>query len=472
MPIDVNLLRKEKGGDPEAIRTSEKQRGRDGSSVDLVIQADQEWRKAQYALEQQRAAAGKIQKAISEKKKATKGKDPCTEELKQKAEAEKAIAGLETSAQELEEKRDAILWKIGNVVDPTVPMFKEEDHNATLRTWGQPRIIKPDGKTPGRLHHYQVMQMLGMYDGERGQKVCGHRGYFLRGTGVLLNMALMNYGLAFLQKYGYIPMQPPFFMSRSVMAETAELGDFHEQLYKVAEMTDQQKADYKKECEEKKLPYDPHRGDSYLIATSEQPISAYYRKETLLPEDLPIKYAGVSSCFRKEAGSHGRDVWGLFRIHQFEKIEQFVYCKPEESKEIHEEMITISEKFFQSLEIPYRVIAIVSGALNDAAAKKYDLEAWFPGYEEYKELVSCSNCTDFQARALNVKCGHRKQGDDSIKFCHMLNGTLCATERAMCCIVETYQEEKGLRIPRALQPYMGGVEFIPYIHPVPEKKDH
>ena len=146
-------------------------------------------------------------------------------------------------------------------------------------------------------------------------------------------------------------MQPPFFMSRSVMAETAELGDFHEQLYKVAELTDQQKADYKKECEEKKLPYDPHRGDSYLIATSEQPISAYHRKEALLPEDLPIKYAGVSSCFRKEAGSSGRDVWGLFRIHQFEKIEQFVYCKPEESKEIHEEMITISEKFFQS---PFR----------------------------------------------------------------------------------------------------------------------
>lgn len=135
-------------------------------------------------------------------------------------------------------------------------------------------------------------------------------------------------------------------------------------------------------------------------------------------------------------------------------------------------MISISEKFFQSLEIPYRVIAIVSGALNDAAAKKYDLEAWFPGYEQYKELVSCSNCTDFQARALNVKCGHRKQGDDSIKFAHMLNGTLCATERAMCCIVETYQEKDGLRIPRALQPYMGGVEFIKYTHPIPKKEEH
>jgi seryl-tRNA synthetase len=469
MPIDVNLIRAEKGGDPDAVRRSEKSRGRE-ATVDKAIAADSEWRKAQFALEQQRMAAGKIQKRISDKKKATKGQDPCTAELAEKAEAEKQIAAFEAKAEEMASLRDAVVHKIGNIVDEAAPNFKEETHNPIRRTWGTPRMISPDGKTKGRLHHYQVMQMLGMYDAERGAKVCGHRGYFLRGAGVMLNMALMNYGIAFLQKKGYIPMQPPFFMMRNVMAETAELGDFHEQLYKVSELTEEQKEKYKQECAENKVPYDPHRGEHYLIATSEQPISAFHRKETLEPANLPIRYAGMSSCFRKEAGSHGRDVWGLFRIHQFEKIEQFCYCKPEESKAMHDEMVGVAEEFYQSLEIPYRVVEIVTGALNDAAARKYDLEAWFPGYEEFKELVSCSNCTDYQARALQIKCGTRKQGDDAIKYCHMLNGTLCATERAMCCIVENYQTDSGLRIPRVLQPFMGGTEFLPYIHPVPEKK--
>merc|ERR1711964_860059 len=230
------------------------------------------------------------------------------------------------------------------------------------------------------------------------------------------------------------------------------------------------KAEYKKKCEEDKVSYDPSRGEGYLIATSEQPISAYHRKETLDPASLPLKYAGISSCFRKEAGSHGRDVWGLFRIHQFEKVEQFVYCSPETSDAMHETMLELAEQFYQSLDVPYRVVKIVSGALNDAAVKKYDLEAWFPGYEEFKELVSCSNCTDYQARALEVKNGQRKQGDAEIKFVHMLNGTLCATERAMCCLVENYQTEDGLRIPRVLQPYMGGVEFVPYMTKTVPKK--
>lgn len=227
------------------------------------------------------------------------------------------------------------------------------------------------------------MEGINGYDPKRGQKIAGHRGYFLRGPGVLLNNALINYGINFLAKKNYTPIQPPYFMNRDIMAETCQLSDFEENLYKV-EGKGSEEVD----------------NDYFLIATSEQPISALHRGEWLEEKSLPIKYGGTSTCFRKEAGAHGKDTWGIFRIHQFEKIEQFIICKPEESWALHEEMIATSEEFMQSLELPYQVINIVSGALNDAAAKKYDLEAWFPGYNAYRELVSCSNCTDFQARNL------------------------------------------------------------------------
>jgi seryl-tRNA synthetase len=175
-----------------------------------------------------------------------------------------------------------------------------------------------------------------------------------------------------------------------------------------------------------------------------------HRKDWIDVKELPIKYAGVSSCFRKEAGAHGKETWGVFRVHQFEKVEQFVLCKPEESWEMLEKMVAVSEEYLQSLELPYRVINIVSGALNDAAAKKYDIEAWFPGYGEYKELVSCSNCTDYQSRALEVRCGSKTKGDVEKKYVHMLNGTLCATQRTMTCILENCQEPNGIRVPKVL----------------------
>ncbi|KAJ2041666.1 Cytosolic seryl-tRNA synthetase [Coemansia sp. S3946] len=187
-------------------------------------------------------------------------------------------------------------------------------------------------------------------------------------------------------------------------------------------------------------------------------------------EQLPLKYAGYSTCFRKEAGAHGKDTWGIFRVHQFEKIEQFVLTDPEKSWKIFEEMIGAFEDFFKSLGISYRVVSIVSGALNDAAAKMYDLEAWFPFQGQYLELVSCSNCTDYQSRNLEIRCGTKKMGDREKKYVHCLNSTLCATERALCCLVETYQTPKGLRILEVLVPFMSGVEFIPYIKDsVPER---
>jgi seryl-tRNA synthetase len=187
-----------------------------------------------------------------------------------------------------------------------------------------------------------------------------------------------------------------------------------------------------------------------------------YRNEWIEKQDLPIRYVGSSPCFRKEAGAAGKDTWGIFRVHQFEKVEQFIICSPEDSWAYHEEMIKVSEEFYQSLKLPYRVINIVSGALNDAAAKKYDLEAWFPGYGAYRELVSCSNCTDYQARSVNIRLRTDKSKENEKKYVHMLNGTLTATERTICCILENYQTETGVVVPEVLRQYVG-TDFIPYI---------
>ena len=264
------------------------------------------------------------------------------------------------------------------------------------------------------------MNLLDIVELERGQKVAGHRGYFLKGMGVMLNQALIQLGLSTLAKDGYTAVQPPYFMKSQLMHGTCQLSDFSENLYQV------------EGTEDNKEPF-------YLIATSEQPISAMHSNEFIEPQDLPFKYAGISTCFRKEAGSHGRDMWGIFRIHQFEKVEQFVYCTPETSWEELERMIAASEKFYQMLGLPYHVIKIVSGALNDAAAMKYDLEAWFPGYNAFRELVSCSNCTDYQSRGVGCRMSIKNlEKGQSMPFVHMLNGTMCATQRTMCCIMENY----------------------------------
>ncbi|KAJ3563737.1 hypothetical protein NPX13_g8093 [Xylaria arbuscula] len=237
------------------------------------------------------------------------------------------------------------------------------------------------------------------------------------------------------------------------MAKTAQLSQFDEELYKVDD----------NESEEK-----------YLIATSEQPLSAIHADEWLQTNDLPIKYGGFSTCFRKEAGKHGRDNWGLFRTHQFDKVEQFVICPPEESWEHYEAMIQISEEFYKALKLPHRVVSIVSAALNNAASAKYDLEAMFPFQKEYKELVSCSNCTDYQTRELGIRYGPKKQKGtpDSEKkiYTHALNATLCATQRTLCCVLENYQTADGLIVPEVLRKYLpGNPEFLPYTAAAPKE---
>ena len=355
---------------------------------------------------------------------------------------EAKIAELEAKEKELIEIRDSTLGQIGNLVPDDVPVDDDEDNNRIESTFGE--FEREDWM----LSHYDLTQLAGIANTVKGSEVAGSRGYFLTGYGVLLNQALISYAIHFLRKRGFQPLHTPFAMNKSMMAKVAQLGDFDEQLYKVSGGGE----------------------DQYLIATSEQPICAYHANEWLNEKQVPIKYAGYSTCFRKEAGSHGRDQLGIFRVHQFEKIEQFVITSPEnnESWDMQKEMIENSCEFYKSLGIPYRVVNIVSGALNDAAAKKYDLEAWFPGSKAHRELVSCSNCTDFQSRRLEVRFGQNKTDDGRKVYAHMLNSTLIATERAMCCVLENYQTKEGIKVPPVLQEYMGGVRFIPFVK-APEK---
>eukprot|EP00406_Dinophysis_acuminata_P002343 CAMPEP_0179224896 /NCGR_PEP_ID=MMETSP0797-20121207/8029_1 /TAXON_ID=47934 /ORGANISM="Dinophysis acuminata, Strain DAEP01" /LENGTH=464 /DNA_ID=CAMNT_0020931897 /DNA_START=129 /DNA_END=1523 /DNA_ORIENTATION=- len=454
MTIGIEILRADKGGNPDAVKESERRRFRGPEVTDAIIELDKQWVKAQYNTEQKRKEVGKVQSTITDRKKESKGKDTCEDLLPEKARLEKEVLDLEKTSDELLEQRNKKLGSIGNIVHDSVPISQDEDKdNKVVSTWGVPRCF--DGtkyQTDGFRPHFELLEMIGAVEFEAGHVVAGNRAYFLSGPGVLLNQALINYGLAFLSMRGYTPLQPPFFMKKDLMAKTAELEDYDDVLYKVIEDKDQPGL------------------DKYLIATSEQPISAFHMGQSLDPKSFPIKYAGVSSCFRREAGSSGRDIRGIFRVHQFEKIEQFVLADPDKSWEEHDSMITMAEEFYQSLGIPYRTVAIVSGELNNAAAKKYDLEGWFPGDNEgagkYRELVSCSNCTDYQARAMGTKFGYKPTDP----FCHMLNSTLCATERALCCLVENYQEKDGVRVPRVLVPFLLGKEFLPFVKKLKEEK--
>jgi len=325
----------------------------------------------------------------------------------------------------------------------------DEANNFEVKKWGTCRAQTPDLK-----HHHQLLHMIDGYEPEVGTIVAGHRGYYLKNFGLFLNQALINYGLQFLHKKKYNHVQTPFFMKKSMMSKVAALAEFDEALFKVTG--------------------NPEDEEMYLIATSEQPCCCLHYKQNIRTQDLPLKYCGYSSCFRKEAGSHGKDAWGIFRIHQFEKIEQFVLCAPDASWEMQEEMMKTSEEFYQSLELPYHVVTIVSGELNNAAAKKYDLEAWFPTLANYRELVSCSNCTDYQSRRLEIKYGTARDEEGQTPFVHMLNSTLCATERTICCILENYQTDKGIRVPTVLKPFMAPYlegladpDVIPFVKEAP-----
>jgi len=439
--MDIEKLRNPKTA--EEVRESQRRRYKSVLIVDLVIKLYEAWRHAVVTLNGLRKEVNQLQAQITEKIKAKE--QPPAELLEKSKTLKSRVEKEEKVVADARHMLDTHLFQIGNFVHDSVPVSNNEDNNGIVRTWGENRP-----HTNATIPHHLLLYKIEGYEPGPGSAVAGHRGYFLRGVGTLLNLALINYGLDFLSKKGYTSLQTPFFMNKDVMAKTAQLADFDEQLYKVTGADDEKEK------------------DKYLIATSEQPISAFHSGEVLTTDALPKRYAGYSTNFRKEAGGHGRDAWGIFRVHQFEKIEQFVITDPEKSWDMHEEMIKIAEEFYQSLGIPYRVVNIVSGELNDAASKKYDLEGWFPGLNNYRELVSCSNCTDYQSRRLDIQCGFKKDKDDATKYVHMLNSTLCATTRTICAILENYQNAEGVEVPKVLQPYANGVTFFPFKREVPK----
>jgi seryl-tRNA synthetase len=464
MPVDINLLRVDRGGDPEAIRLAQRKRGKPDDLVDRVLALDLLWRDQTTQMRHLQTRLNKLQKEVIAEKK--KNKESCEAEIAEKHRLEKELQQLQEAHVECEHERYEQLCKLGNIVDDSVPFATDEDEdNDVVCVWPMPenlqlpcRIGNIAYELPGvkPLTHDDLLWRIGGYDPGRGSKVAGGRGYFLRDAGVLLNQAIINFAIAFLRDLGYSAVQVPFFMKKDLMAGVAQLSDFDEQLYKVAtgktgDMDDP--------------------ADKYLIATSEQPLCAYHHKEVLDERELPLRYAGVSTCFRKEVGKANVDNRGIFRVHQFEKVEQFCITTGDvkESKKMHLEMLNCAEDFYKALRIPFRVVNIVSGALNDAAMIKYDLEGWFPGQGQYRELVSCSNCTDFQSRAMDTRCrAHRVDEQNSSKVelshVHMLNSTLAATGRVLCCILETYQATDGVHVPAVLVPYMAGTTFLPFLH--------
>uniref|UniRef100_A0A1B6CET3 serine--tRNA ligase n=2 Tax=Clastoptera arizonana TaxID=38151 RepID=A0A1B6CET3_9HEMI len=301
--------------------------------------------------------------------------------------------------------------------------------------------------------------MIDGIDSEMGTLVGGARCFYLKGPCVLLQLALIQFAMHRWVGYGYLPIYPPYFMRKEIMQEVAQLSQFDEELYKIIGKGSE------------KIEEDLPAEEKYLIATSEQPIAALHRNQWLAEADFPIRYVGQSTCFRQEVGSHGRDTRGIFRVHQFEKIEQFVLASPFDNKswEIMDEMINNCQKFYEDLGIAFRVVNIVSGALNNSTAKKLDIEAWFPGSGAFRELVSCSNCLDYQSRRLLIRYGQTKPKNSQPDYVHMLNATVCATTRVICAILETYQTETGIKIPPLLKPYfpLNYPDKIPFIKSAP-----
>ncbi|XP_968460.2 serine--tRNA ligase, cytoplasmic [Tribolium castaneum] len=476
MVLDLDLFRTDKGGNPDKIRESQKKRFKDVTLVDKVVEADTTWRQLRHKADNLNKFKNLSSKEIGDKmkKKEPQGdaNDPVPDSLvvqlenltaellkpltvnqikKVRVLIDEAMVKNDAELLRTEKERSAALKEIGNLLHDSVVISDDEDNNKVERTFGDCEFRK-------KYSHVDLIHMIDGVDTERGATISGGRGYFLTGPALFLEHALIQLALRMLHKKGYKPLYTPFFMRKEIMQEVAQLSQFDEELYKVIGKGSEKAED--KEIEEK-----------YLIATSEQPIAAFHRDEWISESALPIKYAGLSTCFRQEVGSHGRDTRGIFRVHQFEKVEQFVLTSPFDNKswEMMDEMINNAEEFCKALEIPYRIVNIVSGALNNAAAKKLDLEAWFPASGAFRELVSCSNCLDYQARRLLVRYGQTKKMNAATDYVHMLNATMCATTRVICAILEVHQTETGVTVPSVLKDFLPEEyrEEIPFVKPAP-----
>ncbi|QLH05233.1 serine--tRNA ligase [Nitrosopumilus oxyclinae] len=420
--LDPKLI-KEK---PQVIRDMLKARAVD-FDLDALIESDQKRREFIIKTDELRKKKNEIGIQIAQKKKA--GEDT-TQILNEMVQVSADLTKLETGQEIVENKYSKLALTIPNLIHETVPIGADENANKEIKKWGE--IPSFDFKIND---HIDISENLDLVDLERAAKVAGARFYYLKNDLVRLNQSLIHYGLDFLAKKEYSLVQPPYMINRESMEGAVIADDFEEVIYKVEDE------------------------DLYLIGTSEHAMAAMRAKEILEGKELPLRYAGVSPCFRKEAGAHGRDQKGIFRVHQFDKIEQFVFSRPEDSWKEHEKMLAVAEEFYQNLEIPHRVMLLSSGDMGKVSAKTYDIEAWMAGQNAYREIVSCSNCLDYQARRLKIR--FRDKTNEDTQYLHTLNSTLIATTRVLVSIMENFQTKDGhIRIPSVLQSYMGNQKEI------------
>lgn len=422
--MDVKLLRE----NPDAIVRSLNKRGAT-AKVPLVQEAgglDADWRKLKTSVDNLRHRQNEVNAQVAESKK----KGESVESLLAEAKGlPRQMKELETQADGVKARLDAILLSIPNVLHDSVPEGKDESANVTVRDWGgRPKFtFKP-------RDHIDVLGALGMVDVERAAKVAGARFAFLKGDAVRLEHAIMQFALDFLAKRGFTSVEPPFMMNRSSYEGVVNIEDFGPVIYKI------------------------EGEDLNLIATSEHPLVAMHRDEILSAGDLPLKYSGFSPCFRVEAGAHGKDTKGIFRVHQFYKVEQVVFCEPKDSWRLQDELASNVEEIYKALGIPHRVVCLCGGDTGFMSAKTYDVEAWLPGQEKYREMASASNVTDYQARRLLIR--YRDKPSSPTTLVHTLNSTAVVT-RTLVAIVENFQREDGtVAIPEVLRPYTGGEEAL------------
>ena len=418
--IDLKTLRE----NPDAIRHSQKVRGEDVAVVDQLIEADALSKAALSEFETIRAEQNALSKLVG----AAKG-DEKTALLENAKELANKVKAADAKRSELEAKTREYLLKISNLIDLDAPVGGEEDFKV-IEEIGKPRDFKGEGFKP--KDHVELGKLLKAIDTERGAKVAGSRSYYLTGPGAMLEFALVNYAISSAVKAGFTPVIPPVLVNPAAMEGTGFLGQAAENVYHLEE------------------------DDVYLVGTSEVPLAAYHMDEIV--ENLPIRYAGYSSCFRREAGTYGKDTRGIIRVHQFDKVEMFSFVKPDEAKAEHLRLLEWEKDFLKAMEIPFRVIDVASGDLGSSAIRKFDCEAWIPTQDAYREVTSTSNCTEFQARRLNI----RYRDDSGTKPVATLNGTLVAVPRMIVAILENHQNQDGsVNVPKALRPFLGVDTLVP-----------
>jgi seryl-tRNA synthetase len=421
--LDPRIL-KEK---PQAVREMLKKRNIEGFPLDELIILHKKRGELIIKTQELRQKKNLLSETIASKK---RSKQDASSELAEMKQVSALLGQTEVQAIQVENKFRELMMALPNLLSERVPLGMYEKDNVVMRQNGSVKKLNFKPKD-----HIDLATALDLVDLGRAAKVSGARFYFLRNELVKMNQALVNFALDFLSERSYTLIQPPYMIRKEPMAGAVILNDFQDVIYKIEEH------------------------ELYLIGTSEHAIASMHMHEILEGKKLPIRYAGFSSCFRKEAGAHGKDMKGIFRVHQFEKVEQFVYCRPEESWTEHERMLALSEEFFKQLGIPYRVLLLCSGETSKISAKTYDIEAWMAGQNAYREIVSCSNCLDYQARRLGIR--YRDKTNEETRLVHTLNSTLVATERTMVAILENFQTSQGtVEVPKVLQKYMGGIEEI------------